>query len=360
MLLRRILFAPITLLLGMALKLRHGLYDSGVFRRTRPTVPTIAIGNLALGGTGKTPLLELVLRVLEGVQPVATLSRGYGREGTDIHEVKATDNAARSGDEPVQVKRHFAAARVFVGADRVAAIAAIQRAVPDVRAVVLDDAMQHRALDAGLNILLTTWQRPYCDDALVPAGRLRDVPDRASAAQMVVMTKCPALPDLPAQRHWHQRLGLRSDQHLFFAGIAYDQPRRIRTGGGHLAGDPLTASDLSGTHALLVTGIADPSLLLVHVRGLFGTVVHAQFPDHHAFSAKDVQDLAGRMANFAAGPIMLVTTEKDAVRLLPLLGGGAWDSVHVVVIGIRAVILNEPERFADLIRRHVATHPTHR
>ncbi|MCU0318997.1 MAG: tetraacyldisaccharide 4'-kinase [Flavobacteriales bacterium] len=360
MLLRRILFAPITLLLGMALKLRHALYDSGVFRRTRPTVPTIAIGNLALGGTGKTPLLELVLRVLEGVHPVATLSRGYGREGTDIHEVKATDSAALSGDEPVQVKRHFPDARVFVGADRVAAIVEIQRALPDVRAVVLDDALQHRALDAGLNILLTTWQRPYCDDALVPAGRLRDLRDRAAAAQAVVVTKCPALPDLPTQQRWRHRLGLRSDQHLFFAGIAYDRPTRISTGAGQFTHEPLKASDLAANHALLVTGIADPALLLAHVSGLVRSVSHASFPDHHAFSAGDMEDLAGRMAKFAAGPRMLITTEKDAVRLMPLLSGGPWDTVPVVVVGMQAVILNEPERFADLIRHHVAPHPAHR
>jgi tetraacyldisaccharide 4'-kinase len=350
--LRRILFAPVTLLIGMALALRHALYDAGLLRRTRPAVPTIAIGNLALGGTGKTPMLELLLRTLHGTAPVATLSRGYGRSGTDCHEVLAEDGPGRSGDEPVQVKRNFPAARVFVGADRVAAIAAIQRTVPDLQAVLLDDALQHRALDAGLTILLTTWQRPYCDDALVPAGRLRDLRSRAAAAQVVVVSKCPALPDPAQQQQWRHRLGLAGAQQLFFAGIDHEAPRMVD--GRPSPGDPRAAQ------VLLVTGIADPGPLLAHARAMFGAVEHAPFADHHAFSPSDVEGLAARMAKFAAGPNMLVTTQKDVVRLLPLLQGTAWNAIPVAVIGMRTVILNEPERFADLIRRHVATHPAHR
>ncbi|MEZ4757097.1 MAG: tetraacyldisaccharide 4'-kinase [Flavobacteriales bacterium] len=358
MLFRRILFAPFTLLIGLALALRHAFYDAGLLKRTRPSVPTIAIGNLALGGTGKTPMLELILRTLDQQSPLATLSRGYGRRGTDLHEVQPTDDAVRSGDEPVQVKRNFPAVRVFVGADRVAAIAAIQHAIPDLKAVVLDDALQHRALDAGLNILLTTWQRPFCDDALVPAGRLRDLRSRAKAAHLVVVTKCPSLPTPAQQEHWRSRLGLRAHQHLFFAGIAYQAPTVVKSAAG--AGAPGASTELKTTNALLVTGIADPGPLVEHLQGLFAGVEHSSFSDHHAFSTSDVQSLAARMAKFAAGPKMLITTEKDAVRLLPLLNGGVWDAVHVAVIGMRTVILNEPEHFADLIRRHVATHPAHR
>ncbi len=356
--LRRILFAPLTLVLAMALRLRHALYDRGLLRRTRPAVPTIAIGNLALGGTGKTPLLELVLRTLQGTEPIATLSRGYGRNGSDFHEVLAEDGPERSGDEPVQVKRNFPAARVFVGADRVAAIDAIQRSVPAVQAVVLDDALQHRALDAGLNILLTTWQRPYCTDALVPAGRLRDLRSRAAAAQVVVVTKCPALPDTDLQQEWRHRLGLSARQQLFFAGITHGHPTMVKN--APTGRTPAASVEPKDTRVLLVTGIADPNPLLEHSRAVFASVEHAGFPDHHAFSPTDVQDLASRMAKFAPGPAMLVTTQKDAVRLLPLLKGAAWDSIPVAVIGMRTVILNEPERFADLLRRHVATHPAHR
>ena len=361
MLLRRILFAPFTLLLGIVLHMRHGLYDSGILKRTRPAVPTIAIGNLALGGTGKTPMLELVLRILNGLAPLATLSRGYGRIGTDVHEVMPDDLATRSGDEPVQVKVKFPSVRVFVGADRVMAVHHIQEQVQGVKAVVMDDALQHRSLDAGMNILLTTWQRPYCDDALVPAGRLRDLRGRASMAQAVVVTKCPALPDAASRQQWRKRLQLQEEQHLFFAGIAYEAPRIVR--GSEASSSPDADSGggvVSTTPVLLVTGIADPGPLRDHIKDWFVAVDHVAFPDHHPFRPSDLEAFAARLAKFAPGPKMLITTEKDAVRLLPLLSERPLRDIPVAVIGMRPVILNEPERFADLIHRHVATHQAHR
>ncbi len=349
----RSILAPLTWPLAALLRLRHALYDAGLLRSTRPAVPTIAIGNLALGGTGKTPMLELVLRTLEDQRPLAPLSRGYGRQGTDIHEVHPGDTADRSGDEPVQVKRNFPAVRVFVGVDRVKAIAAIQELVPGVKAVVLDDALQHRRLDAGLNILLTTARRPYCDDALVPVGTLRDLRARARCAQVVVVTKCPALPTPAEQAVWRERLGLRPHQQLFFAGLAHGAPCLPD-------GRPLAPPPGREHSALVVTGIARPEPLVAHARSLFGRVEHLRFRDHHAFTAADLARLAGRFDTFAPAPKVLITTEKDAARLRPLLADGPLRDLPVATIGIRTVILNEPERFAELLHRHVGTHPAHR
>ena len=349
----RLLLTPLAWPVAAALRLRHALYDAGLLRSTRPTVPTIAIGNLALGGTGKTPMLELVLRTLEDQRPLATLSRGYGRHGTDIHEVHADHSAARSGDEPLQVKRKFPDVRVYVGVDRVRAIGVIQAQVPGVKAVVLDDALQHRRLDAGLNVLLTTAQRPYCDDALVPVGTLRDLRSRARSAQIVVVTKCMERPAADEQAVWRKRLHLRPDQELFFAGIAYEPPRS-------LDGHPLDRPHGPGAGALVVTGIARPEPFVEHVRSLFGPVEHIAFPDHHAFTASDLARLARRFDTFAPAPNLLITTEKDAVRLRPLIPGGPLQGLPVATIGMRTVILNEPERFAELLRRHVGTHPAHR
>ncbi|HRH68246.1 MAG TPA: tetraacyldisaccharide 4'-kinase [Flavobacteriales bacterium] len=356
MLLRRIFFRPISALYGAALLLRHALYDNGILKSVRPDVPTIAIGNLALGGTGKTPMMELVLRTLAGTGIVATLSRGYGRKGDDIHEVNADDTAESSGDEPLQVKVKFPGVRVFVGADRLKAIATIQRSIPDLRAVVLDDALQHRRLNAGLNILLTTWQRPYCDDALLPAGQLRDLSVRARASHMVVVTKCPALPKDAEQQRWRQRLGLTAEQRLFFAGIQYDEPKPV-VGTGAWAVD---GSALPITQCLLFTGIADPAPLAEHLHARSATVQHIAFPDHHTFTTADLNRLAGLFGSFAAGPKTLITTEKDAARLRSVIGGSPLEGLPLAVIGMRTVILNEPEHFADLIRHHVASHPAHR
>ncbi len=353
MLLRRILLWPFSMVYGLVLVLRHALYDHGILCSTRPDIPTIAIGNLALGGTGKTPLLELVLRTLDQIHPIATLSRGYGRKGNDIHEVGPDDTAEASGDEPLQVKRKFPDVRVFVGADRVKAIGHIQAHVTALKAVVLDDALQHRRLNAGLNILLSTWARPYCDDALVPAGMLRDLRSRADHAQIVILTKCPEIPDEHGRAHWRERLGLKERQHLFFAGIQYDEPEWFR---GNK--DPVP----QGQHvsALLFTGIADADPLVMHVRSLYGAVDHVAFPDHHVFTASDLRALAARYANFAPGPNVLVTTEKDAARLRSVIDGSPLERLPIVVIRMRAIILNEPEHFDTLIRNHVAPHTAHR
>lgn len=357
----RIVLAPLAWLYGAVLQVRHAIYDAGLLRSTRPAVPTIAIGNLALGGTGKTPMLELLLRVLHGTMPIATLSRGYGRQGSDIHEVQATDTAERSGDEPVQVKRKFPEARVFVGADRLAAIQRIQRDAPHVQAVVLDDALQHRRLDAGLKILLTTCQRPWCDDALLPAGRLRDLPSRRLAADIVVVTKCPDVPSGEEQEHWRDRLKLSDAQQLFFAGIEYDEPRFEVEGWSLGVGrNPQPQVNLHPPtgQLLLFTGVADPRPLLDHLRKT-ATVEHLAFPDHHAFTRADLERIAQRYATFAPGPKTLVTTEKDAARL-GSLKGTPLEGLPFATIGMRAVILNEPERFAELIRRHAGPHQAHR
>jgi tetraacyldisaccharide 4'-kinase len=353
MLFRRIWLWPGTVLYGAVLLVRHALYDRGMLKSVRPNVATIAIGNLALGGTGKTPMMELVLRTLSGTGPVATLSRGYGRKGKDIHEVTADDTADRSGDEPLQVKAKFPRVRVFVGADRVKAIAAIERSIPNVKAVVLDDALQHRRLDPGLKILLTTAQRPYSDDALLPAGTLRDLRSRSGCAQIVVVTKCMDTPNADEQRRWRGRLRLRPDQRLFFSGIDYDEPNWGSTAG---FGIPFGQD----TSALLFTGIANPEPLLMHVRSLYGAVEHIPFPDHHTFDPNDLKRLASVFGSFAAGPKTLITTEKDAARLRSLMGGSPLEGLPLAVIGMRTVILNEPELFADLILHHVATHPAHR
>lgn len=356
MLIRRILLWPFSFLYGTVLLVRHALYDNGILKSVRPTLPTIAIGNLALGGTGKTPMMELVLRTLEGTGPLATLSRGYGRKGNDIHEVAAQDSAERSGDEPLQVKAKFPDVHVFVGADRVKAVEEIQRSLPAVKAVVLDDALQHRRLNAGLSILLTTWQRPYCDDALIPAGALRDLPSRKKVSQIVVVTKCASLPSVVEQQDWRERLGLTAEQRLFFAGIEYEE-LKLAIGSGQGAMNPAA---LPTANCLLFTGIADPAPLVAHLRSKFANVHHIAFPDHHTFNPADLNRLAGLFGSFAAGPKTLITTEKDAARLRSVIGGSPLEGLPLAVIGMRTVILNEPELFSDLILHHVAPHPAHR
>ncbi len=360
----RLLLAPFAWLYGGVLLLRHTLYDQGLLRHTGTRVPSIGVGNLALGGTGKTPHVELVLRILEGIVPVATLSRGYGRKIREIRPVRLDDDVAMVGDEPLQIKRKFPAVHVWVGADRRAALERMTDEIAGLQAVVLDDAFQHRRVDAGLDIVLTTWHRPWSRDALLPAGRLRDLPSRASYADVVIVTKCPALPDMATKDQWRRDLGLRPGQELFFSGIEYEELQvegwRLKVDGTGPDAATSNRQQPSTFNLLLVTGIADPAPLVDHLRSRCTTLVHEAFPDHHAFTSADLTHLARRFDTFAAGPKMLVTTEKDAMRLLSLVEGSPLEGLPLATIGIRTVILNEPERFAALIKDHVATHPADR
>lgn len=359
----RSLLLPFSWAYAVVLCVRHALFDSGVSSSTVPDVPSIVIGNIALGGTGKTPHVELVLRTLldphgdEPAMPLAILSRGYGRTGTGFAEVERMADVRAVGDEPLMLKRKFSGVRIFVCADRVAGIREILRRVPDVRAVVLDDALQHRALKAGLNIVLTTWQRPWHKDCLLPAGNLRDLPFRARQAEVVVVTKCPMPPSPEEQSRWRKDLGLGNEQRLFFSGLEYDRPRS-------LIDSTMTVPSGGGAAALLVTGIADAGPLEAHARSLFGTVRHLAFGDHHVFTPADQAKVARVFSSFAPdtcpdGQKTLIITEKDAARLGTALISGPLEGLPIAVIGIRAVILNEPHAFEVLIQSHVETHPTH-
>ncbi|MBK7083595.1 MAG: tetraacyldisaccharide 4'-kinase [Flavobacteriales bacterium] len=176
---------------------------------------------------------------------------------------------------------------------------------------------------------------------------------RSRAAQIVIVTKCPYPPHVLALRNWRSRLRLRPDQALFLSGIDYDPPEWIFPNM-----DPVPTG--RETSALLFTGIADPGPLVQHVRSLWGRVEHQAFPDHHPFSPKDIRRLAGLFSSFAADPKVLVTTEKDAMRLRSVLMGSPLEGLPIIVIAMRAVVLNEPEHFASLLRDHVDPHPAHR
>ena len=280
------------------------------------------------------------------------MSRGYGRDGKRFHEVHREDDARVAGDEPLMIKRKFSGVRVFVGADRVAGIEAIMRNAPEVKAVLLDDAFQHRRLRAGLNIVLTTWSRPWNADFLLPSGTLRDVPSRARQADAVIVTKCPGPPASDEQYRWRSRLNMRPEQQLYFSAMRYAAPRALHD-------STMTVRTGTGMGALLVTGIADASPLLEHVRTLFGTVEHMAFPDHHAFSTADQLRIATRFATFARLEKTLITTEKDAARLGPALIAGPLEDIPIAVIGIEVEILNDPHAFTALLRSHVATHQAH-
>lgn len=288
-----LLYAPLSRLYGLGAFVRNMLYDEHVFVSHSVTVPTICVGNLAVGGTGKTPHVEYLLRSLASEYKVAVLSRGYKRKTRGFLLADAQSTARTIGDEAMQIHTKFPDIPVAVCENRVHGVRQLQKRIEGLQVVILDDAYQHRALRCGFYILLTPYDRLYIDDHLLPWGRLRDTVNQSQRANAVIVTKCP--PDLrPIDRRVIvNRLGLSSFQHVYFTQLDYQQPQQT--------GRPL-----------VVTGIAQTDYMMQYVRSLYPKAELMAFADHHAFSPADIERIARRAESFD----FVLTTEKDYQRLL--------------------------------------------
>ncbi len=282
------------------LDMRHFLYDRGIFRSYSFPLHTICVGNITVGGTGKTPMTEyLVGRFLEkNVIPVV-LSRGYGRKTKGFRYVNVTDTWDQTGDEPLQVKQHFPEVTVAVCEDRVKGLLRISKDFPGNHPVILDDAFQHRRVRASKNVLMVDHTRPVSEDTLLPFGRLRDLPRVGNRADCVVYTHCLRLPD-PADRPKESFWNVPE----FYTYMSYGQPV------------PLNKAEnkpQKGVSLLLVSGIANPKLLVEFLEKSYKVEYHLKFPDHHRFSVKDLEKIRGLL--YENPHLQMVTTAKDAVRL---------------------------------------------
>lgn len=283
---------PLSWLYAIGVWLRNVLYDDHILPSHTVSLPTIAIGNLAVGGTGKTPMTEYVIRLLSDKYKIAVLSRGYGRKTSGFRLAGPEDSAKTIGDEPMLIHTHFPDVPVAVCADRVEGVKKLQRLIPDLQCVVLDDAYQHRKLRCGFYILLTTYGELYVSDHLLPRGNLRDLPGESRRANMVVVTKCPS-PMQPIERRIvSNQLALASYQHLCYASIEYT---------------PIT---LPG-NPLIIAGIANPQPLLDKLKQHYPNAEMMTFPDHHNFTKKDVHNILKKAEMHSC----VVTTEKDYMRM---------------------------------------------
>ena len=310
------LLLPFAWIYAGAMALRNWLYDVGWKRAETFAVPLLDVGNLRVGGTGKTPhvvwLVEELLR--QGHRP-AILSRGYGRRTTGPRLAGPADSAATVGDEPWQYHGAFAARQVpvAVAESRRLGVALLLRKHPEITVVVLDDAYQHRAVRPALNILLTEHARPFYEDFVLPAGRLRESRAGAARADVVVVTKCPVDLSAAARAAVEQQVRryTRPGMPMLFSAYSYGAPQSLPAA-AEVVGVASEPTRGAGS-ALLLTGIARPGPLREYLAGQgYAVCFHASFPDHHAFTPAD---LAGLRAHWQPGwPIF--TTEKDATRLL--------------------------------------------
>lgn len=301
MFLLRIILFPFALLYDLVTRIRNRLYDLGLKPSTSFEVPIIVVGNLNVGGSGKTPMVEHLIRTFGQRMHVATLSRGYGRKTKGIRIANAQDNATTLGDEPAQLYRKFhSVATVAVSEDRAMGIANLLNVFPDIRLILLDDAFQHRRVTPSLSILLTDFSHPFYSDFLLPAGRLRESKIGAKRADAVVVTKCP--PELSDDIMMDMEKSIRqfADKPVFFTTIHYGNPLPF---GGH--GFQLQEK------ILLVTGVANATALKEFLSRHFTLVEHLEFRDHHHYTLADLERIRNRI-----GPdTSIITTEKDMVKL---------------------------------------------
>ena len=296
-------------LYGLAVAARNGLYEAGILRSRSFTFPVICIGNITAGGTGKTPHVIYLADKLSAVMEVAVLSRGYLRRSKGFRPVTGADRVSNAGDEPLQMAQSLKKARVFVDRDRVNGINEIKLVFPSAEAVILDDGFQHRSLKAGLNILLTDWNRLMTRDRMLPLGRLRESLDGMKRADIIIVTKAPY--NITAGEMEAVRSELRSagaGQSIWFTTLAYEKPVPL------FFGTPLRGIT-AGTTVLLVTGIAEPGPLAAYLSGISARVVPLSFPDHHQYTTGDIEKITGAFDAISEPDKIIITTTKDGVRL---------------------------------------------
>ena len=293
----------------LVLRIRHALYDSGRLKAVTHPVPVISVGNLAVGGTGKTPMVEYLVDLLQGSCRVAVLSRGYKRRSKGFRLVEADDTADQAGDEPLQIKRKFPDVLVAVdknrnrGVEQLLALPEGQR--PEL--VILDDGFQYRRLKPRTDLVLVDYNRPLFKDNLLPFGRLRDLPEQIRRAKAVVITKSPRYLDEWERTKIRQLNRLRNEQPVFFANLKYGEPLPVFRW-------EADKRYIYSKEVFLFSGVADDRPLRVHLTDRYEHIDHKRYGDHHRFTRGDLQSLARYVRRNPRA--VLLTTEKDAMRLL--------------------------------------------
>ncbi len=304
----RIILWPFAQLYGFGIRIRNYLFNTGLLKQEEFDIPVISIGNLTTGGTGKTPHVEYLIRLLKDEFKIAVLSRGYGRSSKGFRSVRVDSKPDIIGDEPLQYKRKFPDVTVTVCEKRVNGIdRLIFEYHPEV--VLLDDAFQHRYVKPSVNLLLTEYAKPLFNDHLLPMGNLREPKSEKKRADAIVVTKCAATLSKEQQAAFIEKLSPLPQQPVFFSFIRYGEI----VGFKHKKVPDLSLyKDLC---ILLVCGIADPSLLVTHLQQKFRAVKKMIFPDHHQFTISDLKAISQKFDNIAADSKIIITTEKDFMRL---------------------------------------------
>jgi tetraacyldisaccharide 4'-kinase len=304
----RYLLFPLSLIYGGVVWLRNWLFDKNILHSAVFNFPIICVGNIAVGGTGKTPMVEYLIRLLQNNYKTATLSRGYKRKTKGFAIANAATTALEIGDEPMQFHNKFPNVAVAVGEERVVAIPQLLQAIPSTDVIILDDAFQHRPVKAGLNIVLTAYNNLFTRDIILPSGDLRDVKTSMKRADIIVVTKCKTGLSAAERDTIIKEIKPLHHQTVFFTAIRYTKPY-------HLFNKSEAAIN-SGSSVLLVCGIANPNPLKVFLTGQVHSYDMLRYADHHIFNSDDLADIKKHFEKIQADNKIILTTEKDATRLV--------------------------------------------
>jgi len=326
----RYLLYPFAVLYGLVVWLRNRLYDTGFSSSVEFSVPVICVGNLSVGGTGKTPHVEYLIRLLQYRYHLATMSRGYKRSTQGFILADESSNALRIGDEPMQYHLAFPDLAVSVAEERMTGIPLLLQRRPDVEVVILDDAFQHRSVKAGMNILITDYSKPFYKDYILPYGRLREGRGAYKRAHIILVSKCP--PNLSRDQAEAIRTEIKPlpEQQVYFSTIRYQEAYELFSRQSCLIRDK---------NIVLVCCIARPEPLVAYLESTAKAVHVLSYADHHYFGSKDIEEIKQAYAGWDVEDKILLTTEKDATRLLLhrqlLLDSG----IQIIVLPIAVALL---------------------
>ncbi len=301
----RFLLFPFAVLYDAITALRNSLFDRGYKPATRFDIPVISVGNLAVGGTGKTPMVEYLIRLLQPNYKLAILSRGYGRKTKGFKIANANDTAATIGDEPFQIFKKFTPEiNVVVGEDRAYAIPMLLQELEGTHGVILDDAFQHRSVIPGFSILLTEYSNPFFSDFILPVGRLREARSGAIRADVVVVTKCSPQLSEDEMMEFENAIRKYTDRAVFFSKIRHGEPVGFGTSEAKLT-----------KQVILISAIANSHILEEYVSKTYTLLKHFDFRDHYTITGSDLKEIESLLKKYPDGEVSILTTEKDMVKL---------------------------------------------
>jgi len=350
---RSILLYPVSLIFGIVTGIRNMLFNTGVLKSTGFPIPVICVGNITVGGTGKTPHTEYLAGLLSSHFRVAVLSRGYKRKSKGFRVAGPGSTVSEIGDEPMQIALKLKNVIVAVDTERVNGVKKLLELYPDLSVIILDDAYQHRQIIPGLSILLTDYNRLFIHDHLLPYGNLRESSSGMERADIILVTKSPPGISPIQRRIIVKEMNKAAYQNLYFTAIDYLHPVPVFDSDAREL--ILSSENASERKAIVVTGIASAEPFIEFINQFFADTVHIRFPDHYAFGKGDFEKILDAWTAAGNGEKYIITTEKDSIRIREEFSNIAEvlrKAIYYVPIGV-SFLNDDQEEFNKLIIDYV-------